>query len=310
MTTTQLQQPQTRATRRTGSALSVVVASVVILCLIGGGLFYWQQKKASRTHHRRHPAVDLTGPTATLDLGKGAKLELVRISAGNFNMGSPDTEPDHDISEAPVHKVTIAKPFYIGKFEVTQAQWNVIRGNSSHSNVGDAFPADSISWGDATKWCEEMSKNTGVTIRLPTEAEWEYACRAGASTPFAFGAVLTRAQANFTSGDPKANTGKTAPVGSGKPNAWGLFDMHGNVWEWCQDTLQGDYENAPTNGSAWIDEAHNKFNRVRRGGSWKEPATNCRSAVRFGSSSSAEEPDMRNDQVGFRVVVEAPAEKK
>jgi formylglycine-generating enzyme required for sulfatase activity len=151
-----------------------------------------------------------------------------------------------------------------------------------------------------------MSRNLGVTIRLPTEAEWEYACRAGTSTPFAFGAALLPDQANFAAADPKKSPGKTVPVGSHKPNAWGLYDMHGNVWEWCQDTLQGDYEKAPADGSAWLDEAHNKYNRVRRGGSWKEPATNCRSAVRYGSSSSAEEPDMRNDQLGFRVVVDIP----
>jgi formylglycine-generating enzyme required for sulfatase activity len=299
--------PTRRGTPRAGAALAWVVASVIILCLIGGGLLYWQQKKESKVNH---VAVNLTGPATALDIGKGVKLELVRINPGQFMMGSFDTEPDHDISESPVHKVTIGKPFYIGKFEVTQPQWNVIRGNSSHSNVGDTFPADTISWGDATKWCEEMSRNLGVTIRLPTEAEWEYACRAGTSTPFAFGAALTPAQANFTSSDPKANRGKTAPVGSGKPNAWGLYDMHGNVWEWCQDTLQEDYEKAPADGSAWIDEAHNKYNRVRRGGSWKEPPANCRSAVRFGSSSSAEEPDMRNDQLGFRVVVEPPPDKK
>ncbi len=282
------------------------VIAIFLVAIVGFGVLYWQRHEANKRAHRQ--GANLTGPAATLDLGNGVTLELVRISPGSFQMGSPDSEPDRDVSEGPQHAVRIKKPFYIGKFEVTQAQWKVIRQPQSHSNVGDNFPADGTSWNDASKWCEEMSKRLGVTMRLPTEAEWEYACRAGTSTPFAFGATLTADQANFSTGDASAK-GKTWAVGSGKPNAWGLYDMHGNVWEWCLDTLQPDYEGAPADGSAWV-VADNKYNHVRRGGSWHEKPAECRSAVRWGSGSSEQDPDLRNDQVGFRVVVEVPAGKK
>jgi formylglycine-generating enzyme required for sulfatase activity len=281
--------------RRSGEALTWIVVIVVVLCIAAGGLLYWQHH---RTLERRGPK--LTAATETLDLGKGVKLELVKINAGEFTMGSPSTEPDHDLSEEPQHKVTIAKPFYLGKFEITQAQWSVIRGNQSEFKGDDKRAADGISWGDANNWCKDMSQRLKVKMRLPTEAEWEYACRAGTTTPFAFGAELKPDEANFK----LTNVGKTSVVGSYKPNAWGLYDMHGNVWEWCQDTLQPDYTGAPADGSAWVDEKENKYNRVRRGGSWQETAANCRSAVRFGSPGDEKTPDMRNNQVGFRVVVE------
>lgn len=290
---------------RRGAALVWVVSAVLLLCAIGAGLMYVQHRAMKK---REASALTERGPVATLDLGKGVKLELVRIEPGAFMMGSPDNEPDHDISEGPVHQVTIAKPFYMGKFEVTQAQWKVIRGNMSKAADGDEYPADGISWGDATNWCTEMSKNLHVAIRLPTEAEWEYACRAGTKSAFAFGPTLSPSQASITVGEGPKKATKTDPVGSFKPNAWGLYDMHGNVWEWCIDSLQPDYDQAPSNGSAWV-VMENQFNRVRRGGSWKEPAGNCRSAVRYGSSGSEKEPDMRNDQVGFRVVVDVPTGK-
>jgi formylglycine-generating enzyme required for sulfatase activity len=277
-----------------------VVGAVLLLSAMALSLFY-VQRRMKRPVVRA--AVQLKGPTATLDLGKGVKLELVLVPAGAFLMGSPDEEPDHDVSESPRHKVVIVRPFYMGKFEVTQGQWKVIRGNQSHGNVGDLFPADGVSWGDATNWCAEMSTKLGVRMRLPTEAEWEYACRAGTTTAYAFGEKIASTQANFKSGD-GAKDKKTMTVGSFKPNGWGLYDMHGNVWEWCQDTLQADYENAPTVDAAWIDTA-TPFNRVRRGGSWADEAGTLRSAVRWGSAASEKEPEMRNDQVGFRVVVEA-----
>ena len=288
--------------RHRGAALTWVVAAVILLCAMGGSLLYVQHRAQKL---RDTPAYQLHGPVASLDLGNNVHLELVRIEPGSFMMGSADNEPDHDISESPMHKVTIAKPFYMGKFEITQAQWKVIRQNMSKANDGDQYPADGIGWSDAAGWCDEMSKRLNVHVRLPTEAEWEYACRAGTTTPFAFGTTLTPDNANFSVTDAKPKITKTTPVGTFKPNAWGLHDMHGNVWEWCEDTLQPDYDKAPADGSAWIDPT-NKFNRVRRGGSWKETPGNCRSAVRFGSASSEKEPDMRNDQVGFRVVVEVP----
>jgi formylglycine-generating enzyme required for sulfatase activity len=279
--------------RRRAEALTWVVVIIVLLCLVGGGLLYWQ------TH--RHRAPELRNPVEAIDLGKGVRLDLVRINPGSFQMGSPDSDADADVSETPQHPVTISKPFYLGKFEVTQAQWKVLRANQSSFKGDDNLPADDVSWGDATNWCKEMSQRLHITVRLPTEAEWEYACRAGTTTPFAYGPKLTPAAANFAD----AKLEKTSPVGAHQPNPWGLYDMEGNVWEWCQDTLQPDYTGAPADGSAWIDEkGDNKYNRVRRGGSWKDSAANCRCAVRFGSPGNEKEPDMRNDQVGFRVVVE------
>ena len=290
---------QLKVAGRRGAALPWVVVAVVLLCIFAAALKYAQY----RHRMRRTQISRLTGPVATLDIGNGVKLELVRINPGTFMMGSPDGEPEHDLSESPLHRVKIGKPFYMGMFEVTQAQWNVIRGNQSRSNIGDNFPADGISWNDATNWCAEMSVKLHLVVRLPTEAEWEYACRAGTTTAFAYGPSLSPDQANFNTGNPRTMSGKTVIVGKSKPNPWGLFDMHGNVWEWCQDTLHDDYEKAPVDGSAWIDPLY-PYNRVRRGGSWSDPASALRSAVRWGSPGDAKEPDMRNDQVGFRVVVE------
>lgn len=298
-------QNEPTAPRPSHNAGKLGVVIIIAVALVGFGLMWWKRHSMSSGRHHKAPAVVLTGPTASLDLGNNVKLELVRIEPGTFTMGSPENEPDRDISEGPQHQVTIKRPFYIGKFEVTQGQWKVLRGLQSHANVGDDFPADGISWNDATNWCADLSKKLGVTVRLPTEAEWEYACRAGTTTPFAFGPALSAEQANLTTG-PTPSTKKTWTVGSGKPNAWGLYDMHGNVWEWCQDTLNGDYMGAPADGSAWVDQA-NKFNRVRRGGSWMQKARECRSAVRYGSASSEKEPDLRNEEVGFRVVVDVPA---
>jgi formylglycine-generating enzyme required for sulfatase activity len=290
---------------RRGAALTWVVVAVVILSVAGAGLVYVRNRARQL---KLHPVAHLEGSTATLDLGGGVGLELVRINPGQFMMGAPESDPDFNVSEGPVHPVTIAKPFFIGKYEITQGQWKIIRGNQSHANQGDRFPADGVGWSDAANWCKEMSGRLGVTMRLPTEAEWEYACRAGTTTAFAFGDKLAAGQAKFNTGDPQSLAGQTAPVGSFKPNAWGLYDMHGNVWEWCQDTLQEDYAKAPTDGSAWVD-LQNQYKRVRRGGSWKDTASALRSASRWSSNGDAKEPDMRNDQVGFRVVVEVPAGK-
>jgi formylglycine-generating enzyme required for sulfatase activity len=285
---------------RRGEALRWVLIIIVVLCLVGAGVLYVQRRHRDPGSAARKL---LQGPAVTLDLGKGVTLELVRIEPGSFTMGSPESEADHDLSEEPQHKVTINKAFYVGKYEVTQKQWGVKRGPLSQFK-GENLPTDGASWGDAKGWCADISKELGIVVRLPTEAEWEYACRAGTTTPWSSGATLTTDVANFKA----ANLEHTSPVGSHKANAWGLYDMHGNVWEWCEDTLQPDYTGAPADGSPWID-AQNKYNRVRRGGSWSDPAGNCRSAVRFGSAGSEKEPDMRNNQVGFRVVVEVPTGK-
>ena len=295
------QTKQTNSNRR-ASATTQILIVLGVLAIIG--VTTW---RLTRRAHRADgpPKVVLEGATVTMDIGKGVKLELVRIEPGTFMMGSPETNSDSDPSEQPAHQVKISKPFYMGKFEITQQQWGVIRGNQSHSNTGEQYPADSISWNDAVNWCKEISEKTGVKMHLPTEAQWEYACRSGAKTRYYFGDQIKPESANYSGTDKSKNIGKTSLVGKYPPNAWGLYDMHGNVWEWCEDTLHENFEKAPEDGSAWMDPA-SKFNRVRKGGSWHEDAASLRSAVRWGSPGDEKEPDMRNNVSGFRVIVEVP----
>jgi formylglycine-generating enzyme required for sulfatase activity len=223
----------------------------------------------------------------TLDLGKGVSMKLVRIRPGKFMMGE----------EKDQHEVTISKPFYIGVTEVTQAQYEAVMGTNPSILKGATNPVETVSWNDATEFCKKLSKKTRQAVRLPTEAEWEYACRAGTKTGFSFG------DADDGLGDYAwylANSGNTThPVGQKKPNAWGLYDMHGNVWEWCAD-WSGDYPKGavtdpqgPASGST----------RVLRGGGWLADPYNCRSALRRNDIS----PDNRARDFGFRVVVSVSA---
>src|SRR5205085_11701074 len=168
-----------------------------------------------------------------------AGVEFVWILAGSFMMGSENGDSD----EKPAHRVTISEGFYMGKYEVTQAQWQAVMGNNPSNFKGcDNCPVEQVSWDDAVSFIAKLNaQNDGYTYRLPTEAEWEYACRAGTTTAFAFGDSLSSEQANFDGdypygGAPKGvYRQKTTSVGRFQPNAWGLYDMHGNVWEWCED---------------------------------------------------------------------------
>ncbi len=248
--------------------------------------------------------------TLTLDLGKDQKLELMLIPAGSFTMGSPDNEPDRDDSEGPQHQVTIAHAFYMGKFIVTQAQYQAVTGwNQAQFKDGDNYPEECVSWTDAQNFCAEVSKCTGKKVRLPSEAEWEYAARAGTKTVFWVGDDLSSTQANFNGRHPYGNGAKgdhkdkTTPVGSYKPNPFGLYDMTGNISQWCQDTFHDSYKGAPADGSAWETDANPEI-RVYRGGSYDADAASCRSAMRF----ATERKDNRNSRIGFRVVVEISSE--
>ena len=220
-------------------------------------------------------------------------------------MGSTNGGAD----EKPVHQVTISYSFYMGKYEVTQAQWQSVMGsNPSYFKDCGNCPVEQVSWDDAQAFIRKLNQmNDGYAYRLPTEAEWEYACRAGTTTEFAFGDSLSSDQANFDGNYPyggaaKLQSGagvyrqKTTPVGSFQPNAFGLFDMHGNVLEWCEDWYHETYYGAPTDGSAWLSGGEQKY-RVLRGGSWYGNATYLRSAYR-----NWYYPGSRFDPYGFRVV--------
>jgi len=210
--------------------------------------------------------------SVTLDLGNGVTMKLVLIRPGTFVMGSPDSEQGRVSKEGPQHQVTISKPFYMGVTEVTQAQYEAVMGTNPSAFKGPANPVENVSWNDAVLFCRKLSEKTGKTFRLPTEAEWEYACRAGTKTRFSFG------DAESVLGDYvwyKSNSGgKTHPVGQKKSNAWGLYDMLGNVWEWCADWY------GPYSSEALVDPqgAGSGGDRVLRGGAGDGGAG--RSAVR------------------------------
>ena len=236
----------------------------------------------------------------TEDLGNGVTLDMLQIPGGSFMMGSPAGEKERFSNESPQHQVTVPS-FYMGRYEVTQAQYQAVMGKNPSSFKGQKRPVEKVSWNDAVEFCKKLSQKTGRTYRLPSEAEWEYACRAGTTTPFYFGETITTDLVNYNGNYPpygSAPKGKyreqTTNVETFPPNAFGLYDMHGNVWEWCQDTWHGNYNGAPTDGSAWIDNG-NRF-RLLRGGSWFSYSRNCRSALRDDWN-----PAGINNNIGFRV---------
>ena len=243
----------------------------------------------------------------TEDLGNGITLDMVSIPGGSFMMGSPEGE-GRDV-EKPQHKVTV-KPFFMGKYQVTQKQWRVIASFPKVSGdlnpnpsyfLGDDLPVENVNWEEAVEFCARLSLQTRRKYRLPTEAEWEYACRSSTTTPFYFGETITGDLANYRASQIYANEpegeyrGETTPVGSFPPNAFGLYDMHGNVAEWCEDDWHNNYEDAPNDGTAWLSGVSSA--KVVRGGSWCVYPTLCRSAYRNYSPRAN-----RDFYIGFRVV--------
>ncbi|WP_246605459.1 SUMF1/EgtB/PvdO family nonheme iron enzyme [Sphaerospermopsis torques-reginae] len=253
----------------------------------------------------------------TEKLSNNVTLDMVYIPGGTFLMGSPKDELGRYNSESPQHQVTV-QPFWMGIYPVTQAQWKAVVTQCPKAKrdlnpdpsrfKGNNLPVESISWYDAVEFCERLSRLTRKKYRLPSEAEWEYACRAGTTTPFHFGGTITGELANYHSTtvyaeEPKSEwRQKKTPVGSFTANAFGLYDMHGNVWEWCYDDWHEDYSDSPNNGSAWLkrnnDEDDTSNYRVLRGGSWLSLPRHCRSAYR-----TYYYPDYRDDYGGFRLVV-------
>jgi formylglycine-generating enzyme required for sulfatase activity len=242
------------------------------------------------------PAPDHLPGTLTLDLGNGIAMDLVHIPAGSFLMGSPETEKDRYGNE-PLHVVTISKPFYMGKFPVTQAQYEQIMGANPSQNKGKDLPVEKTTWPDAREFCKKLGEAAKRTVRLPTEAEWEYACRAGTRTPYPSGddeEALKRVAWY------KGNSDRvTHPVGQKEPNAFGLYDMIGNVWQRCQDWY-GDYPAAAVTDPQG--PAAGEWSTLRGGSAFDYPP-DCRTACR-GRSGPGPGPRNIHFFIGFRVVVE------
>jgi formylglycine-generating enzyme required for sulfatase activity len=221
-------------------------------------------------------ALPVLEKTVSFDLGGEVKIELVLIQPGSFLMG----DETGDAEEKPVHKVTIGKPFYLGKFEVTQEQWEAVMGGNPSHFKGKKNPVERISWEACQEFIKKLNEkfaDSGAIFSLPTEAQWEYACRAGSSTRFCF----SDEEAGLAEYGWFADNagGKTHPVGEKKQNAWGLYDMHGNVWEWCADWYDGNYyRQSPANDPAGPTAVSS---RILRGGSWGDPGPYCRSAYRY-----------------------------
>jgi len=236
------------------------------------------------------------------DLGGGVELEMVSIPGGSFLMGSPEGEKERTTRESPQHRVNVP-PFFLGRYPVTQQQYEAVMGNNPSRFKGAKRPVEQVSWNDATKFCQRLSQKTGKIYRLPSEAEWEYACRAGTTTPFYFGPTITTDLVNYNGNETYSSASKgvyrekTTDVGSFPPNAFGLYDMHGNVWEWCQDVWHDNYNGAPTDGSAW-ESGGDSSRRLLRGGSWYYFPRNCRCAFRVRLYA-----DLRLNHLGFRVVL-------
>ena len=290
--------------RRTKAGIAVIVA-----CLAAGGIWY---HLAGRSGH---------WPETVLDLGNNVKMRLVLIPAGKFLMGSPATEAGRSSDEGPQHEVTISRPFYMGAFEVTQEQYEQVMGKNPSTVKGAKNPVEQVSWDEAVEFCRKLSAGTGKKVMLPTEAQWEYACRACTTTAFHTGDALKPGQANAViPSNPgvldrimawvgkffpqKAKVIQTTPAGSFPPNGFGLYDMHGNVWEWCGDWYNDSYANLPAGQAGAKNQdpqgPDSGADRVLRGGGWFGDPRDCRSANRTGGP-----PGYRTTFIGFRVAMDS-----
>ena len=271
---------------------------------LAGGVYEDSMLPAGR---RDFGAIDVTngnmgigtvsGETKTITLPGGATMEMIYVAPGSFMMGSPSSEDGRFYCETQ-HRVTLTKGFWLGKYEVTQAQWRSVMGNNPSSFKGDNLPVENVSWDDCQTFIQKVNAHLSCGARLPTEAEWEFACRAEMTTAYFWGNALNGDKANCDGNHPCGTMVKgpyretTVQVGSYAANAWGFCDMHGTVWEWCND-WHGQY---PTGSVTDPLGSSSGDNRVLRGGGWYSYARNCRSANRGGNR-----PGYRSGLFGFRL---------
>ena len=281
---------------------------------VGGVIYLGQHWIRNWTEWDFHVEVSSTRSNMTLTFDDGTQMNLTLIPAGEFTMGSPEGEEGRKSWDGPQRRVTISKPFYIGICEVTQGQYKAVMGKNPSGGFTHIAksPVNHVSWEDAIEFCRKLSAKISREVDLPTEAQWEYACRAGTTTPYNVGKTISGDQSNYmgtrpcgcgcTSDNPCIDRDMTVPVGTFKPNGFGLYDMHGNVSEWCRDWFDIDFHREASR----IDPENTTTSeqRVHRGGSWLFGPEECRSAAR-----SSEYPNYYNVCLGFRVIVRQSIEE-
>lgn len=279
--------------------VGILFMSVVLLCAGEARTFpQWDGKETVAEYAKRAKLE----PTLTLDLGGGIKWEGVLIPAGTFVMGSlkgeAKTEKESDLEKQ--HRVIITQPYYMGKYELTQAQYQKVMGDNPSRTKGDDLPVHNLAWKDADEFCRKVSKQLGRVVKLPTEAQWEYACRAGTTTAYHSGNTIADLdKVGWHNGN---SGGKLHPVGQKMPNAWGLYDMHGNVREFVHDLFSAESLSDATDPTG--PKEGDPKNHVVRGGAFTANAAtalNCRSATR--------RPTEALTMTGFRVMAPLPASK-
>ncbi len=276
----------------------------------------------ARTHFAQHPLGTGAAPEWASEWGEdrfgvfagfevGGVTQIMRwIPQGSFTMGSPVDEPERWDGESPQHRVMFHSGFWLADTACTQELWRVVMGDAPSRFEGNIRPVERVSWHEVERFFVLVNEAVpGLDLSLPSEAQWEYACRAGTTTAFNFGDVIDATRANFERNYPfdRGDQGarpETVNVATFAPNSWGLHEMHGNVWEWCQDMFHPDYRGAPDDGTAWLETGGKRrrgakdtrgAGRVLRGGSWDDSARSCRSAYR-----DADDPDARGSDIGFR----------
>jgi len=267
---------------------SSLLTFLIVSGMAAAGLIYYMVHDLNKKTKQTGEEINLP-KTESIDLGHGTSMEFVLIHPGTFTMGSSTGDGD----EAPEHQVTITKPFYLGKYEVTQRQWKELMGNNPSKFKGDNQPVDRVSWDDAQMFLRKLQEKTGRKFTLPTEAQWEFAARAGTSSQWDFGNQES-SLGDYAWFEENSGNG-THPVGQKKPNAWGLYDLYGNVQEWCNDWYAEPYPQGDVSDPQGPNSGHS---RVLRGGAWGDDSAMVRPAYRNASG-----PGDRAPGNGFRVVM-------